>query len=155
MFIFTVHWDWRSVWGSLTIIAKFYIFCLVGATAYTTYFLTRIAFCIHHLPKDAVSTGPTRVRHRLIEITRGIENLRQFHTLLFLLFGIFCTNEMIATLRAIRLSWLSLSAAPSAVFEPVLTFAFVVFPILAFLHSFQWIVAARLQSFFTTNLNHL
>jgi len=86
-------------------------------------------------------------------MTRGIETLRQFHTLLFFLFGIVFANEVFATLRAIEYSSMSLSAARIDVFEPVTAFALFVFAVLAFLHAFQWIVAARLQSSFATNFN--
>jgi hypothetical protein len=155
MFILTVHWDLRSVWAVLTVTAKFYFLCFLVAAIYTTYFLIRTASRLHQLPRDAASTDATRVRFRLIEITRGIETLRQFHILLFLLFGLVCTNEIFATLRAIQYSLMSLSAARIDVFEPVAALAFCTFAMLVFLHTFQWIVAARLQPYLTTNFNHL
>jgi hypothetical protein len=86
------------------------------------------------------------VKRRQFEITRRIETLRQFHALLFLLFGIVFANEMFATLRAIEYSSMSLSAARIDVFEPLTAFAFFVFVVLVFLHSFQWIVGSRVQN---------
>jgi hypothetical protein len=85
-----------------------------------------------------------------------IENLRQFHTLLFLLFGVCCANEVFATLRGIKYSSMSLSAPTIEVFEPVVAFAFFVFVVLMFMHALQWTVAVRLQSAFAAaNVNTL
>jgi hypothetical protein len=72
-----------------------------------------------------------------------LKTLRQFHTFLFLFFGICCANEVFATLRAIQYSSMSLSAAGIDVFEPVVAFAFFVFVVLLFLHVF---IAHRLQT---------
>jgi hypothetical protein len=146
MFILTVHWDLRLVWASLTITAKFYILCLLAATVYSTFFLARIPFRLRQLLKDVASTDEKNVRFLLLELTRGIETLRQVHTSLFLLFGVCCANEVFATLRAIQYSSMSLSAARIDVFEPVTAFAFFVFAVLVYLHAFQWTVAVRLGS---------
>jgi hypothetical protein len=83
---------------------------------------------------------------RLMEMTRAVGTLRQFHAFLFLLFGICSANEVFATLRAIQYSSMSLSAAKIDVFEPITALAFVVFSVLLFLHVFQWAVAHRLQA---------
>jgi len=153
MFILTVHWDLRLLWAVLTVTARFYVLCLLAAAAYTTYFLARTVPRLRRLQKGVATTDRASVKRRLIEMTRGIETLRQFHTLLFFLFGIVFANEVFATLRAIEYSSMSLSAARIDVFEPVTAFALFVFAVLAFLHAFQWIVAARLQSSFATNFN--
>jgi hypothetical protein len=145
MFILTVHWDVRLLWAVLTITAKFYILFLLAATVYSTCSLARIAISSRRLLKHAASTG---VSLRLIEMTRAVETLRQFHTFLFLLFGICCASEVFATLRTIQYSSMSLSAARIDVFEPVTAFAFFVFVVLLFLHVFQWAVAHRLQATF-------
>ncbi len=76
----------------------------------------------------------------LLAITPTIENVRQLHLLLLLPFGVTVADEVFATLRAIRQSAASLSALEIDVFEPCAGFAFFV---LAVLHTFQWIVAAR------------
>ena len=155
MFILTVQWDLRLAWTPLTITAKVYILCLLAATVYSTYSLARIALRLHQLlKKDVTQTDEKNVRFQLIQMTRGIETSRQFHTLLFLLFGVCCANEMLAILRAIKYSAMSLSGARIEVFGPVAAFAFVVFVVLVFLHTFQWTVAARLQSAFAANANH-
>lgn len=145
MFILTVHWDVRALWGVLPVTAKFYLFCLLAAVAYTIYFLTRTLSRLHRLPQDAPSNSETSLRLSLIEMTNGMENLRQFHTLLLLLFGVFFTDEIFATLRGIRLYSASLSAARMEIFEAPTAFAFTVFAVLLFLHSFQWIGTARLR----------
>jgi hypothetical protein len=146
MFILTVHWDLRLLWASLTVTAKFYIICLLGTAACTTYFLARTMYHLRRLQKES-SIEAASVRRRQFEITRRIETLRQLHTLLFLLFGVVFANEMFATLRAIEYSSMSLSAARIDVFEPLTAFAFFAFVVLVFLQTFHWIVAARLQSF--------
>jgi hypothetical protein len=149
MFILTRHWDVRLFWGVLPVTAKFYLFFLLIAAGYTMYFLTRTLSCLHRLPHDAPCSNKTRPRLSLIELTNGMENLRQFHGLLFLLFGVFFTDEMFATLQGIRLSEASLSGARMDIFEAPTAFAFIVFVVLAILHVFQWAVAARLQSYLT------
>ena len=145
MFILTVHCDVRALWGVLPITAKLYLFCLLVAAAHTIYFLTRTLSRLHRLGQNAPSNGENRLRLSLIEMTNGMETLRQFHTLLFLLFGVFFTDEMFATVRSIRLYSASLSGARMDIFEAPTAFAFIVFVVLVFLHSFQWIGAARLQ----------
>ena len=155
MFILTGHWDVRSFWGVLPVTAKFYLFCLLIAAGYTIYFLTRTLSRLHRLSQDAPSDSKTLLRFSRIEMTEGMETLRQFHALLFLLFAVFFTDEMFATLRGIRLYSASLSGARMEIFEAPTLFAFVVFVVLAFLHTFQWIVAARLQSHRAANFNHV
>lgn len=155
MFIFTGHWDVRLFWGVLPVTAKFYLFFLLIAAAHTMYFLTRTLSRLHRLPKDAPCSNKTHLRLSLIELTNGMENLRQFHGLLFLLFGVFFTDEMFATLQGIRLSAASLSGARMDIFEAPTAFAFIVFVVLVFLHALQWIVAARLQSHRAANSDHV
>jgi hypothetical protein len=148
MFILTVHWDMRLVWAVLAITAKFYILFLLAATVYSTSSLALITIRLRRLLKRGASAD---VSLRLTEMTKRVESLRQFHTLLFLLFGLCCANEVFATLRTIQYSSMSLSAPKIDVFEPVTAFVFWVFVVLTFLHAFQWAVAARLQSAFAAN----
>jgi hypothetical protein len=145
MFILAVPWDVRALWGVLPITAKFYLFCLLVAAAYTIYFLTRTLSRLHRLPQDIPSK-----RRSLLEMTNAMEGLRQFHTLLFLLFGVFFADEMFATLRAIRYASASLSGATMDIFEAPTAFAFLVFVVLVFLHVFQWVVAAHLHRRFAS-----
>jgi hypothetical protein len=154
MYILTVPWDLRSLWAIFTVTAKLHIVCLLAATVYTVFFLARTLFRLHRAPKHAASVDATRVKTRLFETTKGIDNLRQFHTLLFLLSGVSCANEMFATLRTVRYSSMSLSAARIDVFEPVVALAFFVFSLLALLYGFQWTVAAHLQGFVAGGRNH-
>jgi hypothetical protein len=148
MYILSVDWDLRSLWTALTLTGKFYVLCLLAATAYTTYFLVQTVSRLHSLQKKGSSLIDAQpAKFRLLGMTRGVENLRQFHLLLFFLFGMFFANEMFATLRGIEYSSMSLSAAKIDVFEPSVAFAFFVFAVLSLLHAFQWIVTARLRSF--------
>ena len=154
MSILAVDWDLRLLWAVLTVTAKFYVLCLLAAAAYTTYCLTRTVSHVRRLHRDVASVNETRMKRHLFEMSRVFENLRQFHTLLFFLFGICFANEIFAIFRAIGYSSMSLSALRIDVFEPVTAFAFFVFMVLAFLHAFQWIVSARLRSYFATRFNH-
>ena len=146
MFISTVGDDIGALWLTLTYAAKFYIFCLLIGAVYTICLLARTVFRLRVLHRDVEVTDPPRVRSQLIEMSRGIENLRQFNLLLFFLFGVSFANETFATLRAIRSMSLSLSGARIDIFEPLVAFAFLAFVVLALLHTVQWIVAARLQA---------
>ena len=82
----------------------------------------------------------------LANMTAKAQTLREFHAMLFLLFGLCCSNELLNTLRGIQNSAASLSAATWDVFGPVIAFAFFVFAMLLLLHLFRWAVAHRLQS---------
>ena len=64
------------MWGILPITVKLYVLCLVVASVYTTYFLARTLLHLYRMPLD------TNIATRLIEMSRRIENLRQFHMLL-------------------------------------------------------------------------
>lgn len=152
MFILTVHWDLRMLWAGLTVTAKFYILCLVLAAGYSAVVLVRTSSRLHSLSKEGAASDPPRVKHQVIEMTKGIENLRQLHTLLFFLFGVFFTNEIYAAVRAIQDSRMSLSALGFEVFGPVIAFAFCTFVTFAVLHVLQWVLAARLQSYCMNNL---
>lgn len=70
-------------------------------------------------------------------------------SVLLLLFGVCCARGVFATLRAIQYSLVSLSSIKIDVFEAIAAIAF--FVVLTFLHAFQWDVAARLQSAYTSN----
>jgi hypothetical protein len=144
MFILTMHWDLRALFAGLTITARLYVFSLVAAAAYSTYTSASMVFRFYRVSKNLV-TDDNDVRTRLPEMASSVETLRQFHTLLFLMFGVCCANEAFAILRAIQYSSASLSAARMDIFEPVTAFAFFVFAVLLVLHIFQWAVAARLR----------
>jgi CDP-diglyceride synthetase len=140
MLILSVPWDFRSLWAALTVTAKLYIICLLAASAYTTYSLTRITVRLR-------KTAKLEQAHMLIvhEMAAKAKTLRESHTMLFLLFGLCWSNDLFATLRGIQHSVDSLSATSFGVFGPVVAFAFVVFAVLLFLHGFRWAVAHRLQ----------
>jgi hypothetical protein len=141
-----MHWDLREAWLVLTLTAKFHILCLFLGAVYVSYLLAQTTFDMRGFLTDKAAGRAPGVRSCLFEMDGRIENLRQFNTMLLILFGIFFANETFSTLRAVQLSALSLSAARIDSFEPLTLFAFFVLVILAFLHGFQWIVAARLRS---------
>jgi hypothetical protein len=141
MLILSVPWDFRSLWISLTITSKLYIICLLVASAYSVYGLTRIAIRLRQIAKPENADMVL-----LANMMAKEQTLREFHTMLFLLFGLCCSNELFQTLRAIQNSAVSLSAATWEVFGPVIALAFFVFAVLLLLHLFRWAVAQRLQS---------
>src|SRR3979409_639572 len=83
MFILTVPWDLRSLWAVLTITANAYMLCLLVGSVYATYSLARIGFRLRQVLRNVASTDDNYASRPLIKISEQIENLRQFHTLLF------------------------------------------------------------------------
>ena len=145
MFILSVPWDFRSLWAVLTITAKFYTICLLAGAAYSTYSLARVVVWLRRNARNKT------VIKELDEMRTKTQSLREFHTMLFLLFGLCASNEVANVLRGIQLSSMSLSAAKIDVFEPVVAFAFFEFAVLTFLHGLQWVVADRLRAAFAEN----
>ena len=145
MFILTLHWDLRALFAALTITARFYIFGFMAAAVYSTYSSVRIAFLLNRVSKS-LADDASGARPGLCKMAGKVETLRQFHTFLFLLFGACCAIEVVAILRTIQLSFVSLSAARMDIFGPVAAFAFFVFAVLLMLHILQWAVAARLRA---------
>jgi hypothetical protein len=143
MLILSVRWDFRSLWAVLTITAKFYTICLVAGAAYSTYFLARIAVWLRRNARNKT------VIKQLDEMRAKTSSLREFHTTLFLLFGLCASNEVFNVLRGIQNSAVSLSAARFEVFGPVVAFVFFVFAVLLFLHGFRCAVAHRLRAAYT------
>jgi hypothetical protein len=143
MYILSVHWDLLMLWAILSLTGKLYIVCLLVSVVYTIHSLSRTVVHSRSMKKTSIDAEPAGLG--LIVITRTIENVRQLHFLLLLLFGVTLANEVLATLRAIRESAVSLSALGIDVFEPCAVFAFCVSGVLAFLHVLQWMVSARLR----------
>ena len=140
MLILSMPWDFRSLWAVLTITAKFYTICLLAGAAYSTYSLARIVVWLRRNARNKT------VMKEVDEVRTKTQSLREFHTMLFLLFGLCASNEVFNVLRGIQNSAVSLSAARFDVFGPVVAFAFFVFAVLLFLHGFRWAVAHRLRA---------
>jgi hypothetical protein len=148
IFSFSKGSDVWGLWLIISLAGKVYICYLLTAVAYATVFHIRTLLRLYDLQKADAPDESGADRSRLASMWRGIENMRQLQLLLLLVFGIALANEVLATLRGIRYSSMSLSEASIEVFEPAATFAFVVFGILTFLHVSQWIVVARLRRVF-------
>jgi hypothetical protein len=142
MLILSVPWDFRSLWAVLSITAKFYTICLLAGAVYSTYSLASIVVWLRR------NAGNKTVIKELDEMTAKTLSLREFHTMLFLLFGLCASNEVFNVLRGIQNAAVSLSAARFDVFGPVVAFVFFVFAVLLFLHGFRWAVAHRLRAAF-------
>jgi hypothetical protein len=143
MYILSVHWDVVMLWAILSLTGKLYIVCLLASVVYTIYSLSRIVVLSRSMKNTSFDAEPAGLG--LIVMARTIENVRQLHLLLLLLFGVTLANEVFATLRAIRESAVSLSALGIDVFGPCVVFAFGVSGVLAILQVLQWIVSARLR----------
>jgi hypothetical protein len=128
MLILSVPWDFRSLWAVLTITAKFYRISLLAGAVYSTYSLARIVIWLHRNARNKT------VIKELDEMRTKTQFLREFHTMLFLLFGLCASNQVFNVLRGIQNSAVSRSAARFDVFGPVVAFAFFVFAVLLFLH---------------------
>jgi hypothetical protein len=133
-----------STWAVLTVTHKFYLLCLLGCAARTTFVLARALSPLRHLPNDAASGDATHVTGTVDEIVRKLETVRQANALFFLLFGVDFTIEMIAMIRSIGYMSMSLSAATIGIFGPLVTFALFVMVVFTLLHIFQWVVTAKL-----------
>jgi hypothetical protein len=140
MLILSVPWDFRSLWVVLSITAKFYTICLLAGAVYSTYSLASIVVWLRR------SAGNKTVIKELDEMRAKTLSLREFQTMLFLVFGLCASNEVFNVLRGIQNAAVSLSAARFDVFWPVVAFVFFVFAVLLFLHGFRWAVAHRLRA---------
>jgi hypothetical protein len=140
MLILSVPWDFRSLWVVLSITAKFYTICLLAGAVYSTYSLASIVVWLRR------SAGNKTVIKELDEMRAKTLSLREFQTMLFLVFGLCASNEVFNVLRGIQNAAVSLSAARFDVFGPVVAFVFFVFAVLLFLHGFRWAVAHRLRA---------
>jgi len=143
MYILSERWDLLMLRAILSVTGKLYIFCLLASFVYTINSLCRIMVRFRSIRRTPIDAEPERLGP--LVITRTIDNVRQLHLLLLLLFGVAFANEVFATLRAIREAAISLAPLGIGVFEPCATFAFFVSGVLVVLHASQWIVAARLQ----------
>jgi hypothetical protein len=145
MHIFAVRYDLLALWEILSVIAKLYVSFLLLSFVYASYILPQALARLQslHSRKDPIEVGLSN--STLLRIEQSIENVRQLQLLLLLLFGLTFANEVFSTLRGIRYSSMSLSAATIDVFEPRAAFSFVVFGALTLLHIFQWIATIRLR----------
>jgi hypothetical protein len=131
--------------GNSSDITHFYIVCLLASAIYVSCSLGSKLLASRQLHGERSRVDGPAASQRLSQMIRETENLRQFNMLLLLCFGIFFANQTIRTFRAVRFSAMSLSGATADIFVPPTIFALLVFAILTFLHSVQWIVNARLH----------
>lgn len=141
-----MHWDFRDAWPVLSIPAKFYLLFLLASTFYAGYLLIRTKLELRVLLEHGAAITSLAQR-RILNLGGRLANLRQFSTMLRILFGVFFAFESFNTIRAIQFSVLSLSPARFDIFGPLIEFAFVAQAILAVLHGLQWIASSRVPSF--------
>src|SRR3984893_11069573 len=128
MLILSVPWDLRSIWAVLTITAKFYTICLLAGAAYSTYSLARIVVWLRRNARNKT------VIKELDEMRTKTLSLREFHTMLFLLFGLCASNEVFNVLRGSQNSAVSPPGDTFDVYASVVSFVFFVFAVLLVPH---------------------
>lgn len=137
------------MWIVLTLVAKLYLAILLVSSIYIAYSLMRILRALRRLP---VHTSTASGSLQLVQLSLKVENIRQFETFLVLLFGVFFANETFDVLREVQMINIGrLSAATMHDLVPLPEFAFVVLVAMTLLHTFQWIVAARVATLHGSN----
>ncbi len=140
MSLFTEQWDLRSAWSSLPNQTKLFFFLLLVLAILSSVAHLRIVYSQTIKSKAATIHRVNAGRGFL----RALENLRQLHTLLFLLFGLFLTDYVYRIVRSFQFSRMSLcSPTVSEMAAPCLAFAFASLLILIFLHCLHWFVCFR------------
>lgn len=144
MTFLTPDWDFRSLWILWPLQTKLYLLCLFAAAIYSGISTTKAILRLRKLRSITPDTNSEFTYHRL---SARLHNLRQLHLLLFLLFGLFLTDEAFRTVRSFTLSRMSLEAPTLAeLLAPLLGFAFLPLLVLTILHSFQWLASSRLEA---------
>jgi len=136
--------DILSMWLTVTLAGRLYMFFLLSGVVYATIFNVRTLLYLHDLGGEETATR-ARGDSRLARLSVRLDNLQQLHLLLLSLSAMAVADEVLHTLRAILYSSMSLAGAGFEAFVPCAMFALFVFGVLTFLHVFQWIVASRLR----------
>ena len=140
--LLSVRWDLRAIWQILTFVAQIYLTGLFGTIIFTIGTSARTLWLLRQL---ADRTGQESTA-AFQELAWRIHSLRQFLTLAFLVFGVVLANEVFASLRTVRPSYMSLSEYRlSDALEAPTAFAFVSLSTFFCLHVLQWYADARIQ----------
>jgi hypothetical protein len=130
-----IHWDFRALWGVQGGLAKIYVLWLLAGAAYSLYSMIRMSIRIH---SRASSTGSGEALALSNKISKRLQNLRQFHAFLLILFGVVCAFEVLLAERSLRYLDDIPTYGGTVVFEPVAAIALFVLTILLVLHVAQW-----------------
>jgi hypothetical protein len=144
--LLTTEWDFRSLWALLPLLTKIYLASLFAFACYTAVSLVATGLRLLAVAKKVNQQSEGSAEYALNEVAIRVRNLQQMNLLLFLIFGVYLADHSYSSMRALRNSMLSLQAAGLEVFAPLAAVSFVVFVVLAALHSMSWIVAVRIES---------
>ena len=134
--------DVRAIWNPLTVVEQIYLIFLFGTGALAVLRSAQTIWSIRQIKRIGTEEGRTLLN----QLTIRVYFLRQLLTLNVLLLGVVLANEVFATLRAVQLSFLSLTEYRlQEALEVPTAFAFLWLLILTCLHILQWIVDARIR----------
>jgi hypothetical protein len=141
--LLSVRWDLRLMWSSLSLIAKLYLVGLSVISAFCLLTCARI-IALSLRPLKGVS-GPLAIHYD--RSSGRIRFSQRLLILAFLMFGTVLANEVFGSLRAVELSYMSLSAISVTETLSVPTgLAFVVCSLFTFLYILLWFVESRLET---------
>lgn len=135
-------WDFRSVWANLPLQGNIFLACLSIAAIYIS-----ISLGVIYAKAGRIKSAGSPSERVLVcrKLSMRLNNFRQLHMLLLLLFGVLLTDEVFRTIRAFSLAHMSLSSpCITPIADPLISFSFSCLLILTFLQLFQWIVSHRI-----------
>jgi hypothetical protein len=151
MLVSITNLDLRSVWVPLSLSNRLFFLLFCGVSIYTLFLSLYVLFQLHSLKKQAAKENAISAQPSLGTLSRRLANLRQLHLFTLYLFG-FCIMFNIPN----AFVTLGLSKTwPVAQYIQGLTFLFYfdapIFLGFLLIHSLQWAVSARLDSFARRN----
>lgn len=139
--------DFRSVWMALHPSNRIFLLYFCGVSIYTFYLSTYVLFHLHSLKKQPANENASSAQSSLDILSRRLGNLWQLHLLTLYLFG-FCIAVNLPNAFVIFGSY---KTWPIGTFIEGVTFLLLldaaIFLGFAFLHSLQWVVSSRVDSF--------
>ena len=140
--LFSVRWDLRAIWRILTVPAQIYLIGLFVTAAFAIVRSTRTLWSLRLVRCDAGQNATTT----LARLASRMRSLQQLLILALLVFGVVLANEVFASLRAVQLSYMSLSEYHlREALEAPTAFAFFSLSTFVCLHALQWFADTRIQ----------
>jgi hypothetical protein len=137
----------RSFWGPLSQSNRLFFLFFSGVSIYTLFLLLHVLVQLHSLKKRPARQNAVSAQPSLGTLDRRLANLRQLHLFTLYLFGFCIVFNIPNAFVSVTLSrtW------PIAEYIQRLTFLYYfdapIFLGFLLLHSLQWAVSARLDSF--------
>ena len=141
--LFSVPWDLRAIWRILTVVAQTYLMGLFGMAVFAILRTARTLWFHRQVRQDSSQEAATTYER----LASRMHSLRQFLVFGLLVFGVVLANEVFASLRAVQLSYTSLSEYHlREALEVPTAFAFFSLSVFVCLHALQWCADATIQS---------